>query len=1146
MDKLIHFRLHADSAHLAVSDDCLARYMCTKHSWRGKYRRVFCVLPGCIITQHPDTLAVTNTYAFLEESDLENIGIGGDVGDEQEFTLFARQDKKQAKFKPIKFTCKCRTALLTDLYYVVAAASAAKRSLWASKFLGTIPRFSAVKLRRGRWVPCTLQISLCGVERICAVSSRLKWRLEFRQLVSPAVSLLSPPVGGGAAGAPAGGVFALHGKHGRAPRVYACAQRDAFLKAMQARAAQSYGMSLIVEPQEGITGEKMLTVVSDAHREQSEMSREAPIGEWETLRLKPLLDLPSETSSSNVIQGGGMAVYLKLRSHNGGASTLSQPPSGTAVPRSIVLTPAALLERRRNTFDIAERRPLQSVAALVRFWEEAQHLGIQWSDGSLLTVYVTPARDAMLAALLDAAQNAAGRPIPVLAEPTLPGDIVVSARAATGISMAVSTEAEVERLSFGHLMQAGRDYAASAWAMVRSDSGNNGGTPLAGISGQSTQLANDGEPEEGSPAHLKGAQHPATNFARGLFGEAKKALSKTANDINTGILHSVQLTPEETRNVLILRIRQFNACVPFTGLGADMAIEEHVLSALIALLPPPSATGTNVKPFLDSEACRIVLVIQCLQRLVSSPSVAASILGVPGCLPRLFVALAHGSEHPSAEVLRLMVRLWAPAATRAGMAPWMFARGSILETEEAVVTNSPEENAMARAAKSVTMASLPRCMQLLAPLVREPQPSPLLSMAALEALGAAVCEPGARTTDPPILSQLLASSASLGRPLFRLAMHPANRGADGAALLMRAIAESGASAALPMREAALREGAFLHHLIPASFGKGHRAQLSRDLVSLWADEFGTAAALLRRIFPPGLLRYLNVPKPQISGRPNTNPLAPARRPCSEERPKSTSSDPSTTEALSNASNPSAATPKPASASANASGGTPALIGPNRDESGPAHKRSSATLKSPAVTASGVSAPLTRNTNSEKVQESQPTELLSGSSFPTGATVKIRGPHTLKGNWEAFWAAIQQNHHHAGLVWNERTRAELREALEAEDAALRLGRQRVGQGAGQYPCWNYSEFRVIYNTLANELCIGGVYLRLLLDGLQESSVEKLANPKDFFHALYHRFLCSADQGLLECHISVSDANQIWHPVGRFSCMHSFIQMNIYID
>jgi DnaJ family protein C protein 13 len=68
--------------------------MCTKHSWRGKYRRVFCITPGAVITQHPDTLAVTNTYAFLEESDVENILVGGNIGDEQDFTLNARQEKK--------------------------------------------------------------------------------------------------------------------------------------------------------------------------------------------------------------------------------------------------------------------------------------------------------------------------------------------------------------------------------------------------------------------------------------------------------------------------------------------------------------------------------------------------------------------------------------------------------------------------------------------------------------------------------------------------------------------------------------------------------------------------------------------------------------------------------------------------------------------------------------------------------------------------------------------------------------------------------------------------------------------------------------------------------------------------------------------
>lgn len=38
------------------------------------------------------------------------------------------------------------------------------------------------------------------------------------------------------------------------------------------------------------------------------------------------------------------------------------------------------------------------------------------------------------------------------------------------------------------------------------------------------------------------------------------------------------------------------------------------------------------------------------------------------------------------------------------------------------------------------------------------------------------------------------------------------RVSDGAALMMRAIAESGATAAAPMREVALSEGALLHHL----------------------------------------------------------------------------------------------------------------------------------------------------------------------------------------------------------------------------------------------------------------------------------------------------------------------------------------------
>lgn len=36
---------------------------------------------------------------------------------------------------------------------------------------------------------------------------------------------------------------------------------------------------------------------------------------------------------------------------------------------------------------------------------------------------------------------------------------------------------------------------------------------------------------------------------------------------------------------------------------------------------------------------------------------------------------------------------------------------------------------------------------------------------------------------------------------------------------------------------------------------------------------------------------------------------------------------------------------------------------------------------------------------------------------------------LKGNWALFWGAVVRDHCHAGLIWNEGNRAELREALQ---------------------------------------------------------------------------------------------------------------------
>ena len=77
--------------------------------------------------------------------------------------------------------------------------------------------------------------------------------------------------------------------------------------------------------------------------------------------------------------------------------------SRKGVSRRLVLTAGALLERRPATYEVAERRHLAALAAVVRFAVEPTWLGLEWTDGAPAAMYILPGRDALLAALLDAA-----------------------------------------------------------------------------------------------------------------------------------------------------------------------------------------------------------------------------------------------------------------------------------------------------------------------------------------------------------------------------------------------------------------------------------------------------------------------------------------------------------------------------------------------------------------------------------------------------------------------------------------------------------------------------------------------------------------------------------------------------------------------
>lgn len=75
----------------SMPPECVGRFLCTKFTWRGKYPRVLCITPTAVVTQHPDNLAITNTWSFAGESDIDGIAVGpGPL----EFSLSARKDSR--------------------------------------------------------------------------------------------------------------------------------------------------------------------------------------------------------------------------------------------------------------------------------------------------------------------------------------------------------------------------------------------------------------------------------------------------------------------------------------------------------------------------------------------------------------------------------------------------------------------------------------------------------------------------------------------------------------------------------------------------------------------------------------------------------------------------------------------------------------------------------------------------------------------------------------------------------------------------------------------------------------------------------------------------------------------------------------------
>ncbi|XP_064598102.1 dnaJ homolog subfamily C member 13-like isoform X2 [Liolophura sinensis] len=329
----------------------------------------------------------------------------------------------------------------------------------------------------------------------------------------------------------------------------------------------------------------------------------------------------------------------------------------------------------------------------------------------------------------------------------------------------------------------------------------------------------------------------------------------------------------------------------------------------------------------------------------------------------------------------------------------------------------------------------------------------LVISAMLDFLTFALCAPYSETTDGSHFDTLLELVAVNGRIVFKLFQHPSMAIVKGAGMVMKAIIEEGdAEIAAKMQDLALGEGALPKHLLTAMFTQSTdnrmltNRQLSRHLVGLWVTGHPTAMGLLRRLMPNGLLLYLDSPDDVPASEDDLLHIRDNVKLAQDHQNRNRMN-------------------------------AQWRVIEKKIDNFLQHWRARVGL--------------------EKKQTANDKPIVLR---------KRRQRIKSEANWPLFYYHFNRDHAKPNLIWNYKTREELRDALENEIRAFMVDREL---GATHIIAWNHQEFEVPYNCLAEEIKIGDYYLRLLLEEDTESEeTSAIKKSYEFFNDLYHRFLLTS--------------------------------------
>lgn len=297
----------------------------------------------------------------------------------------------------------------------------------------------------------------------------------------------------------------------------------------------------------------------------------------------------------------------------------------------------------------------------------------------------------------------------------------------------------------------------------------------------------------------------------------------------------------------------------------------------------------------------------------------------------------------------------------------------------------------------------------------------------LDFLTFALCVPYSETTDGKQFDILLELVADRGRFLYKLFQHPSLAIVKGAGLVLRAIIEEGElEVAQQMQKLALDEAALCRHLLVALYTNPneptmatHR-QLSRHLIGLWITENEEALELFRRIFPAGLLMFLESPDDVPTDQVEDDKLN------------------------------------------------------FRDNLKFAVQHSNKNRKNviekhlEGIKHWGLSLIDHQDTVNQAIKN-RPVVLRNRRQRKKTSDAVVNLPY--------FFYNFYKDHSLPNLIWNHKTREELKMSLENELRQFMNDRELA---ANLVVAWNYEEFEVQYHCLADEIKIGDYYIRLILE------------------------------------------------------------------